>query len=325
MLNPSLLAIYKSFGTQNNSPEKVILNELLRRVQMKKDNLFVALLTFAFLSLAFLLVIPSLRAKEAALRGDYVGSETCKQCHAEQFKNYKMSIHYLTEKKELKVKGCEACHGEGSAHLEAGGGKETIFSFKASVPAAKKTEKCLNCHSGENENLLFRGSDHMKGSVACSDCHQSHPEMGRDKLLTKEGYKLCLTCHREIADKIVLNERHRIAEGMVQCTDCHKNHEQSPRARLNGFKNETCFKCHTDKQGPFVYEHGAVRIEGCTVCHEPHGSVNRHMLTHQSTAELCFSCHTSVPSFHSRFTPDSVCTNCHSTIHGSQLSPTFIK
>jgi len=292
---------------------------------MKKGNLFIGLFTLAFFSLIVLLVIPSLGARKATFRADFVGSETCKECHEEQYKNYKMSIHSLTEKKDYKIKGCEACHGEGSAHVEAGGGVETIFSFKASVFASKKTEKCLNCHRQENKNLLFAGSDHMKGSVACSDCHQLHPDMGRDKLLTKEGYKLCLSCHREIAEKILLNERHRITEGMVQCTDCHKNHEPSPRSRLNGFKNEACFKCHTDKKGPFIYEHAAVRVEGCTACHDPHGSVNRHMLTYQSTAELCFSCHTSAPIWHNSFTVNTVCTNCHSTIHGSQLSPRFIK
>ncbi len=292
---------------------------------MEKDKLFLGLVLFASLCFTALLVMPALRAKDSAVRADYVGSEICRECHEEQYRNYKMSIHYLTEKMNLEVKGCEACHGEGSAHVDAGGGKETIFSFKSAVPAEMKIEKCLNCHNKEGKYFLFRGSDHMKGSITCSDCHDTHPEMGRDKLLTKEGYKLCLSCHRELAEKIVLNERHRIAEGIVKCVDCHEVHQQSPRARLGGFKQEACFKCHTDKQGPFIYEHGALRVEGCTACHEPHGSVNRYMLSHHRTAELCFSCHTAVPIFHNRFTADSVCTNCHSTIHGSQLSPFFIK
>lgn len=292
---------------------------------MKKDNLFIWFVTLTFMTFAVLLLIPSLRAKEPAPKPEYIGSETCMECHEEVFANYKMSIHYLTEEKDFKIKGCEACHGPGSVHVEEGGGVETIFSYKADIPAADKTEKCLSCHSRENKNLLFLGSDHMKGSVACSDCHQPHPPMGKDMLLTKEGYKLCLKCHQEIAPQLALNERHRITEGIVKCTDCHKNHQSSTRTQLGGFKQETCFKCHTDKQGPFIYEHGAVRVEGCTACHDPHGSVNRHMLAHQNTAELCFSCHTTVPFFHSRFIAESVCTNCHSTIHGSQLSPFFIK
>lgn len=292
---------------------------------MKKSNLLMGSLVFIFLFFAVLLVISSLRAKEADVQAEYVGSETCMECHEEQYANYKMSIHYLTEKRDLKIKGCEACHGPGSVHVEEGGEVGAIFTFRADVPAADKTEKCLNCHSQEEKKFTFLGSNHMKGSVTCSDCHQSHPEMGKDMLLTKKGYKLCLNCHQEIAPKLALNERHRITEGMVKCTDCHRPHEQSTRTRLGGFKQETCFNCHTDKQGPFIYEHGAVRVEGCTACHDPHGSVNRHMLKHQSTADLCFSCHALAPSWHIRFTTESVCTNCHSAIHGSQLSPYFIK
>jgi DmsE family decaheme c-type cytochrome len=291
---------------------------------MKKVNLLIGFSAFLFIFLAFLLIIPSLRAKDVGFQGELVGSETCMECHEDQYANYKMSIHYLTEKRDLEIKGCEACHGPGKAHVEEGT-PETIFTFRADIPAADKTEKCLNCHSKKNKNFVFPGSDHMKGSVSCSDCHQSHPEMGKDKLLTKEGYKLCLSCHQEIAPKLALNERHRITEGMVKCTDCHKNHEQSPRTRLGGFKQETCFKCHTDKQGPFVYEHGSIRVEGCTACHDPHGSINRHMLIHQRTAELCFSCHIAVPIWHNRFVAESVCTNCHSTIHGSNLDSKFIK
>jgi DmsE family decaheme c-type cytochrome len=291
---------------------------------MKRGDYLIGFSAFLFLFFVVLLIISSLRAKDIGIQGDYVGTETCRECHEDQYANYERSIHFLTEKRDLEIKGCEACHGPGETHVEEGT-PDTIFTFRGDVPAADKTEKCLNCHNKENKNFIFLGSDHMKGSVACSGCHQSHPETGKDKLLTKEGYKLCLSCHQEITPKLALNERHRITEGMVKCTDCHKNHEQSSRTRLGGFNQEACFKCHTDKQGPYVYEHGAMRVEGCTACHDPHGSVNRHMLTHQRAAELCFSCHILASSWHIRFTPDSVCTNCHSTIHGSNLDSHFVK
>ncbi len=32
-----------------------------------------------------------------------------------------------------------------------------------------------------------------------------------------------------------------------------------------------CYKCHVDKQGPFVFEHVPVKTEGCSSCHTPHG------------------------------------------------------
>jgi len=49
------------------------------------------------------------------------------------------------------------------------------------------------------------------------------------------------------------------------------------------------------------------------------------MLTFQNVTDLCYSCHANAPSFHSRFTKDTRCTNCHSTIHGSNLSEVFLK
>ena len=94
---------------------------------------------------------------------------------------------------------------------------------------------------------------------------------------------------------------------------------------LGGFKQQQCTSCHTDKEGPFVFEHGSQRVEGCVACHDPHGSPNRHLLTFQSVADLCYSCHGVVPGFHTRFIADSQCTNCHSTIHGSNFDPFLLK
>ena len=41
--------------------------------------------------------------------------------------------------------------------------------------------------------------------------------------------------------------------------------------------------------GPFVFEHEAVR-EGCTTCHNPHGSVNARLLVARNQT-LCLRCH----------------------------------
>jgi DmsE family decaheme c-type cytochrome len=294
---------------------------------MKKVKFLMLVLTSSFGLLTLMFLVSPAGAKAPAQQGKYVGAEACAACHEEVSTAFNRTIHGTTAKPKAgeEISGCETCHGPGGAHVDAQGAKGTIFSFKADIPAAEKSEKCLNCHNQESANFVFKNSDHMKGSTTCSDCHEVHSAMGNDMLLSKEGYKLCLRCHREIEPKILLNEHHRISEGIVKCVDCHKNHEPSTRSRLGGFNQETCYRCHTDKQGPFVYEHGAVRVEGCVACHDPHGSVNRHMLSHQNLAELCFSCHEDAPSFHTRFTSATNCTNCHSSIHGSQLDHFFLK
>ena len=105
------------------------------------------------------------------------------------------------------------------------------------------------------------------------------------------------------------------------------------RGDLGGFDDQTCARCHADKTGPFIFEHAASRAEGCGACHEPHGSPNRYLLTHQQEGALCYSCHAMVPQFHTGFGPggpprfglDTVCTNCHATVHGSNLDRNFLR
>lgn len=135
----------------------------------------------------------------------------------------------------------------------------------------------------------------------------------------------CAQCHGAVLAEFGSNERHRLREGVVSCIDCHDPHEPAGRLRLGGFGNAACASCHADKDGPFVFEHGAQRVEGCVACHTPHGSPNRHMLRTQSVADLCYSCHAAVPGFHTRFGSETVCTNCHVTIHGSNFQPGFLK
>jgi DmsE family decaheme c-type cytochrome len=105
---------------------------------------------------------------------------------------------------------------------------------------------------------------------------------------------------------------------------------------LAGFAgNETgCIKCHGDKRGPFPFEHAPVRMESCSSCHEPHGSVNPRMLTRHNVGQLCLECHTISsatlagvpPGFHDTRSPRfQNCTVCHSKIHGSFASSDFLR
>jgi len=250
------------------------------------------------------------------------GTEDCAVCHEEHVKAFLMTRHAVLDSKGLSKKAnadfsCVGCHGDPSKHIEAGGGKGTMFSFSKADPSLKKSKQCLACHS-DNHGRFF-SSQHAKAAMDCTSCHSIHNTKGSGNKAT------CTGCHADIASKFSLNERHRLKEGILECTTCHNPHEAAGRERLGGFKDETCFKCHTDKQGPFVFEHGASKFEGCHVCHDPHGSPNRHMLAFQNVSDLCYSCHAMQPTFHSRFNKDTRCTNCHSSIHGSNLSNVFIK
>ncbi len=252
--------------------------------------------------------------------------ETCAECHDDVCVEFKLTQHALI--KAVKITGveedqptCASCHGDVSQHLEEGGGLGNIFSFMESSFAQEKSQKCLNCHSGTRAQFL--AGPHGKAAMDCTNCHEDLMKKGSRK---PDSIKICLSCHENVAAKFKLNERHRLQKGLLSCITCHDPHAPDARERLAGFKHQMCLRCHTDKGGPYLYEHGASRIEGCTACHEVHGTPNRHMLTHQSPADLCFSCHTAAVAWHSRFDSETTnCTVCHSTIHGSNLSNIFLK
>ena len=68
-----------------------------------------------------------------------------------------------------------------------------------------------------------------------------------------------------------------------------------------------------------MYAHNASRVDGCVICHSPHGSSNNRMLLQATTQQNCLQCHGDFPAFHDQ-TAGAVftnCLNCHTEIHGS--------
>lgn len=263
--------------------------------------------------------------------------ETCASCHDLDVPGYLLNAHrVLNQDAELAAhygveSSCNACHGNAEAHIDAGGGEGTIFAFSAVEPAVERTQACLSCHSDAHPRYF--ATKHAAAGMACTDCHSIHGSDGGANLLaTNDEWSehgtvtaSCASCHGEVLAEFEFNERHRLNEGILDCASCHNPHEPQSRMMLGGFKQENCIDCHTDKGGPFIFEHGAQKVDGCVACHTPHGSPNRHMLTFQSVADLCYSCHLVVPGFHTRFTSESVCTNCHVTIHGSNFHEAYLK
>jgi DmsE family decaheme c-type cytochrome len=246
------------------------------------------------------------------------GENACAECHTDTAKAFARNPHSA-----LGEAACASCHTGADKHIAEGGG-DTLFAFKATDKPAEKIKACLACHSGSNAQ--FMASPHGKASLDCTSCHSVHSSGPEKHLLNAGTERACYSCHQDVFAKFDMNVRHKLQEGILECTTCHNPHVPATNDRLGGFKQEACLKCHTDKGGPFLYEHGASRIEGCTVCHDTHGSPNRHMLFSQSVSDLCFSCHTFAPQWHSGFGEKTTnCVSCHTTIHGSNMSRIFIK
>ncbi len=92
--------------------------------------------------------------------------------------------------------------------------------------------------------------------------------------------------------------------------------------------NDTCYTCHAEKRGPYLWEHAPV-AEDCSLCHSSHGSVNEALLKTRSP-QLCQQCHSQAghPSVGyqgtgasmgntSGFVAGKSCLNCHNQVHGS--------
>jgi DmsE family decaheme c-type cytochrome len=259
----------------------------------------------------------------------YVGSDVCKTCHEDQFKNIDASPHYRTNLPKIRgeeVHGCESCHGAGSAHVAGGGDKTKIFIYADARPEAV-TRRCLACHEANLEQRQFMRSTHNENGVTCTSCHSVHHST-LEHLLVKKQTALCFSCHAEQKADFQKPFHHPVEEGLVQCNDCHNPHGTLNARQLRSTPDQdaVCFKCHSDKRGPFVFEHEPVKVEGCTTCHFPHGSTNPRMLTSARTNSLCLQCHAATSAIgHTQNSRIQQCIDCHSNIHGSNLSNVFFK
>ena len=152
-----------------------------------------------------------------------------------------------------------------------------------------------------------------------------------NSLLKRSEPALCYACHLTVQAQFALPEHHRVPEGLMKCSDCHNPHGTENFVSLNNPSWETCVKCHVEKRGPYVFEHPAVKIEGCVSCHNPHGSSNNMLLVRREGRQLCLQCHTgfhsqaAVPHSRLGFQTSGECLRCHVTIHGSNLDVNFLR
>ena len=213
---------------------------------------------------------------------------------------------------------------------------EKMLAFKGAKYAG--SEDCASCH--EKQEKEFRLSTHSRISVKegqvkdCEMCHgpaSIHIEQGggRGNIINpKNDPAVCFSCHLDKKIQFRLPYHHPVLEGKMTCTDCHTPHGEEVKpwsATTLKDINEACFKCHKDQRGPFVWEHEALR-EGCTTCHQVHGSIHEKMLVSRNQ-NLCLRCHAQADfpvigkSNHGGRLPQGTCwsAGCHTAVHGSQF------
>ena len=281
------------------------------------------------------------QAKSPTSEGDYVGSDVCITCHADQGKHFQSTVMgkaFAHAKNDREKLGCEACHGPGRVRVTSGGGKDTIpirFTKDSMNTVEERNDACLSCHSRGNR-LFWEGSPHESRNLACVDCHVGHEPQSRRQssdarfnspLSDLRGTRLpqpelCLRCHQMRRAQLQRSSHMPYREGKVTCTSCHNPHgTPNPKQLIQATVTENCVSCHPERRGPFLWEHPPV-MENCANCHEPHGTNNPQLLKVRMP-RVCDSCHDSsrhptVPTLLNAIRDfNRGCTNCHSRIHGS--------
>jgi len=218
---------------------------------------------------------------------NYSGNQACLTCHSNYVQSFAASPHArvdLGEGPGRSDAGCESCHGPGSLHISAGGGRGKFIHNPARDPTA------------------------------------------------------CLQCHLHTQSQFQLVHHHPVPEGHMNCVQCHDPHGLDIFKPAGGLAmarlNENCAQCHRDQTRPVTFEHEAMR-EGCTTCHNPHGSINRKLLT-QADPNMCLRCHAQNQGRlentgqifigrmnHTALLSRGTCwsSGCHTAVHGSNVDP----
>lgn len=275
----------------------------------------------------------------SALPSEYAGQELCEKCHAKGLEAYQHTIHakVLNEQNGRTAQmryGCEACHGPGMAHVQAGGvgGKGgpgwVTFNPNSGEDTSTQNAVCLQCHTG-GQRLFWKGSPHQSRGAPCVSCHQVMHKASPDHLLARSGVvQTCAQCHVLRRSQTYRNAHMPVRSGMLldegwmDCTSCHNPHGTvTPKLLKANSPNDVCYSCHAEKRGPFLWEHAPV-TENCMNCHDPHGSATTSMLK-MAPPRLCQTCHVSQLHPSNPYPPTDrrvfgrACLNCHQNIHGS--------
>ncbi len=245
---------------------------------------------------------------------------------------------------------CYKCHGDMQEFQQIAGPHQicgpngfnctTCHDPHGQIREETRTDLCLQCHGQGAPVMAWHTSTHGLEGVACTDCHNPHPSTEvlrfvnishtnvrrpRRKQMAVDEPEVCYKCHQKIYGMNAMPSHHPIKEGKMVCSDCHDTHGQMDGNLKAANVNLVCYKCHAEKQGPFVWEHPPV-TEDCGICHEPHGTVANNLLR-QPTAFLCLRCHSGHrkdnrnPDLYAdvRMATFTDCSQCHNQIHGSDL------
>ncbi len=255
-----------------------------------------------------------------------VNPAECLTCHESVFSNaFKHSKHAGLEQ------SCASCHKGAADHGKAmmEGNTDAPKPSLKGLKSVDLNKTCLECHEKGNQ-ANWAGGVHDRRGLSCTSCHGVHDfKSSQAQLKTGRDSETCFTCHAAIKAKTLRTSHHPVREGRLECASCHNPHDSTkPKMIKADWITDQCLTCHTEKRGPFLWEHAPVR-ENCALCHDPHGSNHDKMLVAKQPF-LCQRCHlntrhpgtlydgtNTVGGLNvSNRAVEHACKNCHQNVHG---------
>ena len=213
----------------------------------------------------------------------------CAECHSTGVaKNYDAAKdRFATTWKEISV-GCEACHGQGSAHVAW----SNSWSLKDWSPFAK----------GDKAKGLLARFDERAGIAWSRDAKTEQPQRSAKPAALRKEVEMCGRCHarrgqisedwmpgRSLSDAHVVSmlgrglyqpdgqmldevynygsfKQSKMFAAGVTCSDCHDPH--SAKLRMKG--DAVCLQCHAGTYAEAAHtHHEGEAAPSCVACHMP--------------------------------------------------------
>lgn len=265
------------------------------------------------------------------------GADTCLSCHDDAVTAliFRTAHAVPTDARSPFGHGqlqCESCHGPGGKHsgrIRGDAERPPIINFGAGAKTAIDVQDgmCMNCHEA-SVGIGWHSGSHSGDDVGCADCHQSHAAIDPVQQTATQP-EVCANCHAQQKNETLKAFAHPLFENEMDCSGCHSVHGDAVASQLaRATVNDTCYQCHAEKRGPYLWEHAPVS-EDCGLCHASHGSNHPGMLT-QRAPLLCQNCHSQqghpsvaylddglASAMPSKYLLGQSCMNCHSQVHGS--------
>jgi predicted CXXCH cytochrome family protein len=186
----------------------------------------------------------------------------------------------------------------------------------------------------------------------CFNCHSYSANLPADQLNKADLFKVSnASYHPVIAPGKNTDVPSLIfpwvSSSLIKCTDCHNNNEtagpKGPHGSIYKYllakffadtdgpegisQYELCYSCHnrssilSDESFQFHYRHIYTEQTSCKTCHNPHGSINAHLIDFENNLAI-------TPSSNGRLeyvsygTRAGQCSlNCHNEDHGTEENP----